>query len=487
MNKSIAVMPLIEGKLTDSTASDTFEVINPANGKPLFSIPVGSEEDVNRAVASARTAFDDGRWCQTPPSSRKKSLHRFADLVEKEATALDMLDAEEMGKPVGVGFSNALSSADTIRFNAESVDKLSGDVFNSDCNSFVTQRRVPVGVVAAITPWNFPTACAVGKIAPVLAAGNTLVLKPSELSSRSAMRLAQLALEAGIPPGVFNVVPGTGDRVGKALALHQQVDLITFTGSTAVGRSIMQYAAQSNLKRVMLECGGKSPHIVFDDGIDLDAAADGIAHFILTNQGQICIAGTRLLVQETIEEALLEKVTSRFQQAVIGDPLDPDTTFGPIATQQQFNRVMDYIDLGRESGAELVTGGKRLLEETGGYFIQPTIFQNVKPDAQIAQEEIFGPVLSTITFSNEAEAVRIANSTCYALMAYVWTNDLSTGMRVANSIHSNVAIFSGKPTTLGAGHAASGEPAGLSGFGAVSGLAGMESYLRRKTHHFLYG
>ena len=487
MNKSIAVMPLIEGKLTDSTASDTFEVINPANGKPLFSIPVGSEEDVNRAVASARTAFDDGRWCQTPPSSRKKSLHRFADLIETEASTLDALDAEEMGKPIGVGFSNALSTADTMRFNAEAVDKLSGDVFNSDCNSFVTQRRVPVGVVAAITPWNFPTACAVGKIAPVLAAGNTLVLKPSELSSRSAMRLAQLALEAGIPPGVFNVVPGTGDRVGKALALHQQVDLITFTGSTAVGRSIMQYAAQSNLKRVMLECGGKSPHIVFDDGIDLDAAADGIAHFILTNQGQICIAGTRLLVQETIEEALLEKVTSRFQQAVIGDPLDPDTTFGPIATQQQFNRVMDYIDLGRESGAELVTGGKRLLKETGGYFMEPTLFKGVQADARIAQEEIFGPVLSTITFTDEAEAIRIANSSCYGLSAYVWTTNLSTGMRVADNLDSNAAILSGRSSSEGAVHASSSEPAGLSGFGTEGGIAGVESYLRRKNHYFLYG
>ena len=488
MSKSITVMPFIEGKLTDSTTNNsTFEVINPANGKPLHSIPVGSEEDVNRAVASARTAFDDGRWTDTPPSSRKKILHRFADLIEKEASKLDALDAEEMGKPISVEFCNSVAAAGLMRFYAEALDKLSGDVFNSDKNSFVTQRHVPFGVVGAIVPWNFPAYCVVLKCAPALAAGNTLVLKPSELSSRSAIRLAQLGLEAGIPPGVFNVIPGTGEVVGKALALHHQVELITFTGSTAVGRSIMQYAAQSNLKRVMLECGGKSPHIVFDDGVDLDTAADTVTQLILTNQGQICSAGTRLLVQNSIEEALVDKVASRFKKAVIGDPLDPDTTFGPLATEKQCTRAMQYIDIGCRSEAKLITGGKRVLAETGGYFIEPTLFQNVKPDAPLAQEEIFGPVLSTITFANEEEAIRIANNTQYALMAYVWTHDLGTGLRIADGIHSNAAILSGKPSTEGAGHAASGEPSGLSGFGVESGLAGLESYLRRKTHSFLYG
>ena len=487
MSKPIAVKPLIEGKFTDSTASDTFEVINPANGKPLFSIPVGSEEDINRAVTSARAAFDDGRWCQTPPSVRKKILHCFADLIEKEAATLDTLDAEEMGKPISIEFCNSAAAAGLMRFYAEALDKLSGDVFNSDRNSFVTQRHVPMGVVGAIVPWNFPAYCVVLKCAPALAAGNTLVLKPSELSSRSAIRLAQLALEAGVPPGVFNVVPGTGEIIGKTLALHQQVDLITFTGSTAVGRSIMQYAGQSNLKRVMLECGGKSPHIVFDDGVDLDTAADAVAQLILTNQGQICSAGTRLLVQETIEEALLEKIARRFKKIVMGDPLDPETTFGPLSTAKQYARVIRYIESGRESGSTLITGGEKALEETGGNFIEPTLFQGVKADEPLAQEEIFGPVLSTITFADEADAIRIANNTRYALMAYVWTHNLGTGMRIADNIHSNAAILSGKPSNEGAGHAASGDPAGLSGFGAESGLAGMESYLRRKTHSFLYG
>jgi len=487
MSDSIKLMPLIEGRSTDSTAKNTFEVVNPTNGKPLLSIPVGSEEDVNRAVASARTAFDDGRWHQTPPSSRKEILHRFASLIEKEATALDALDAEEMGKPISVEFCNSIAAAGLMHFYAEALDKLSGDVFNSDKHSFVTQQRVPVGVVGAIVPWNFPAYCVVLKCAPALAAGNTLVLKPSELSARSAIRLAQLALEAGIPPGVFNVVPGTGEIVGKALALHQQVDLITFTGSTAVGRSIMQYAGQSNLKRVMLECGGKSPHIVFDDGVDLDAAADAVTQLILTNQGQICSAGTRLLVQDTIEEALLEKIANRFKQVRIGNPLDPKTTFGPLATAKQYARVMHYIDIGRDSGAKLITGGGGALADTDGYFVEPTLFQGVKADAPLAQEEIFGPVLSSITFRDEDEAIRIANNTDYALAAYAWTTNLNRGMRLASEIRSSVSIYSNKPSGEGAGHAASYEPTGQSGFGAESGIAGMESYLRRKTASFNYG
>lgn len=487
MIETVTVMPLIEGKQTDSTATDSVEVVNPANGKVLFSIPVGTAEDINHAVASARLAFDDGRWSQKPPSMRKTILYCFADLIEKNANALDALDAEEMGKPISVEFCNSVAAAGLMRFYAEAVDKLSGDIFNSDSNSFVTQRRVPVGVVGAIVPWNFPAYCAVLKCAPALAAGNTLVLKPSELSSRSAILLAQLALEAGIPPGVFNVVPGIGETVGQALALHQQVDLITFTGSTAVGRSIMQYAGQSNLKRVMLECGGKSPHIVFDDGVDLDIAADAVTQLILTNQGQICSAGTRLLVQDTIEETLLEKIASRFKQIVIGDPLNPNTTFGPLATEKQCARVMRYIELGRESGAKLITGGEKTLVDSGGNFIEPTLFQGVKVDSPLAQEEIFGPVLSTFRFKDEEEAIRMANSTAYALSAYAWTTSLTRGMRLANEIQSSVSIYSQKPSGEGAGHAVSYEPTGQSGYGAESGIAGMESYLRRKTASFNYG
>ena len=486
MTKAITVMPFIEGKLIDSRSNDTFDVINPTNGTLLHQIPTGCEEDVNQAVISARLAFDDGRWSKTPPPSRKTILYRFAELIERNASRLDALDAEEMGKPISVTYCNSAAAAGLMRFYAEAIDKLSGDVFNSDTNSFVAQRRVPVGVVGAIVPWNFPAYCVVLKCAPALAAGNTLVLKPSELSSRSAILLAQLALEAGVPPGVFNIIPGTGEEVGKALALHQQVDLITFTGSTAVGRSIMRYAGESNLKRVMLECGGKSPHIVFDDGVDLDTAADTITQLMLTNQGQICSAGTRLLVQDSIEEALLEKVSKRFESMVIGDPLDPKTTFGPLATAKQYDRVKRYIAVGQESSAKLITGGETTLKDSGGYFIKPTLFRGVNADDPLAQEEIFGPVLSTITFTDEVEAIRIANSTQYALMAYVWTHDLGRGMRIADQIHSNAAIASGTPTTQGAGHAVSGEPAGLSGFGSESGLAGMESYLRRKTNIFMY-
>lgn len=475
-----AVVPFIEGELTDSVAEATVEVVNPSNGRRLFAIPAGCETDVNCALGSSRRAFDDGRWSEAPPSFRKKTLHNLADLIAAEAPALDELDAGEMGKPVGETLFNAAAAAELMRFYAEAIDKVMGNVFASDKNSFVAQRRVPRGVVAAIVPWNFPTFNAVLKVAPALAAGNCVVLKPSELASRSALRLAQLALRAGLPPGVLNVVPGLGETVGRALGLHMEVDMISFTGSTEVGKLMLQYAGQSNLKVVTAECGGKSPQIVFDDGVDLDAAANSIAGFLLTNQGQICSVGSRLLVQRSIEPVLVEKITARFKQVVMGDALDSRTTFGPLASARQCERVMEYIEMAVADGAELVTGGRKALRETGGYFVDPTIFRAVKPAARIAQEEIFGPVLSVIPFTDEAEAIRLANGTLYGLSANVWTSNLSTGMRMAKSIRSTVLINAVAPRGEGPGHAFSCEPSGQSGLGTEGGLAGLESYMRRQ-------
>jgi acyl-CoA reductase-like NAD-dependent aldehyde dehydrogenase len=470
-----------------SKGESSVDVINPSTGQRCLSIPIGCDEDVDRAVASAREAFDDGRWSDAPPSLRKRVLHRLADLIEANAADLDALDAAEMGKPISVDFANATSAASLVRFYAEAVDKVMGDVYSSDKSSFVAQRRVPRGVVAAVVPWNFPVYCAALKIAPALAAGNCAVLKPSEMSSRSALRVGQLALEAGLPPGVLNVVLGLGETVGRALGLHQQVDMMTFTGSTAVGKLMMQYAGQSNMKVVMTECGGKSPQIVFDDGVDLDAASEAIAAFLLTNQGQVCSVGSRLLVQRSIESSVLERISNRVQRIVIGEALDPKTTFGPLASAQQCARVMRYIDGAGADGAELVTGGRRVMQETGGYFVEPTIFRRVAPGARIAQEEIFGPVLSVITFEDEQDAMRIANGTPYALAAYVWTASLSTGMKMARGIRSTVLVNAAAPIGEGAGHAASTEPTGRSGNGAESGLAGMESYLRRHFVMFNHG
>jgi acyl-CoA reductase-like NAD-dependent aldehyde dehydrogenase len=475
-----AVAPFIEGTFSTSDNEARVEVINPSNGQRCLSISAGCEADVNRAVFSARRAFEEGRWSETPPSLKKKVLHCLAELIEVEAAALDALDAGEMGKPVSVGFCNAAAAAGLVRFYAEAVDKVTGDVFTSDKNSFVAQRRVPRGVVAAIVPWNFPTFNAVLKVAPALAAGNCVVLKPSELSSRSAIRLAQLAAQAGLPPGVLNVVPGLGKTVGRALGLHMEVDMVAFTGSTAVGKLMLQYAGQSNMKSVQTECGGKSPQIVFADGVDLDAASEAIAGFLLTNQGQICSVGSRLLVERSIESVMLEKISAQFKRIVMGNALDPKTTFGPLVSAQQCARVMDYIDTAQADGAQLIAGGQRALQESGGCFVEPTLFRAVLTTARIAQEEIFGPVLSVIPFEDEAQAIRIANGTPYGLSAYVWTASLSTGMRLAKAIRSEVVVNAATPSGEGAGHAVSSEPAGQSGIGVEGGLAGMQSYLRRQ-------
>jgi acyl-CoA reductase-like NAD-dependent aldehyde dehydrogenase len=473
------VAAFIDGAYSGSDSDAGVEVTNPSNGRHLMTIPAGTAADVDRAVASARRSFADGRWSEAPPSFRKKRLHRFAELIAAHSKELDVLDAGEMGKPVGTAAFSATGAADVMHFNAEAVDKILGDVYGSDRSSLVVQRRVPRGVVAAVVPWNFPTFNAVLKVAPALAAGNCVVLKPSELSSRSALNLAQLALEAGVPEGVLNVVPGLGETVGRALGLHTDVDMIAFTGSTKVGKLMLQYAGQSNMKAVQAETGGKSPQIVFADGVNLDAASDSIAGFLLINQGQICSVGSRLLVQRSIENVMIEKVTARMKQIVMGDALDTNTTFGPLVSARQRDRVMGYIDGAQAEGAQLVTGGRRAMKELGGYFVEPTVFRNVSPKARIAQEEIFGPVLSVIPFEDEAEAIRIANGTVYGLAAYVWTATLSTGMRMAKGIRSMVLINSAAPSGEGPGHAGSWEPAGQSGVGIEGGVAGLESYLRR--------
>lgn len=476
------VAPFIDGRLSQSLSDASIPVVNPSNGQPLATIPAGCEADVDHAVISSRHAFDDGRWSEVPPSVRKRVLHGFADLIAENSAALDALDAGEMGKPVSETFSNAAASAGLMRFYAESLDKINGSVFSSDKTSLVVHRREPRGVVAAVVPWNFPTFVIVLKLAPALAAGNCVILKPSELASRSAMLLADLAIKAGLPPGVLNVVPGVGETVGRALGLHMNVDMVSFTGSSEVGKLMLQYAGQSNMKVVMAECGGKSPQIVFDDGVDLDAAADAIAKLIMVNQGQLCGTGSRLLVQRSIESKMVERVVANFKRIAMGDALDPKTTFGPLASAQQCARVERYIQSARPDGAELVVGGRRVLTDTGGYFVEPTLFRNVPLTARIAREEIFGPVLSVIPFADEAEAIRIANGTMYGLLGFVWTADLSTGMRMAKSIRSPVFVNGAAPSGEGVGHGISLEPFGQSGVGPEGGLPGMESYLRR---HFI--
>jgi acyl-CoA reductase-like NAD-dependent aldehyde dehydrogenase len=474
------VGPFFDGRHHESSSTESHQVVTPSTGARLMELPVGSDVDADKAVACSRAAFEDGRWKDAPPSAKKQTLRRFAEFVSANAAELDSLDADEMGKPVREVLFNASIAASLIAFYAEAIDKVTGDVYNSDKNSLCAQRLVPRGVVAASVSWNFPTCNAVLKVAPALAAGNSVVLKPSELSSRSALRLAQLAVEAGVPPGVLNVVPGLGETVGRALGLHRDVDMMAFTGSTAVGKLMLQYAGQSNMKVVLAECGGKSPHIVFEDFADSEGVADYVARLLVTNQGQICGTGSRLLVERSIQARIVDRIVAKVKEVRIGNARDPNTTFGPLASEKQLARVMRYIETAPAEGATLAAGGKRALPDSGGYFVEPTIFCNVAPRSGIAQEEIFGPVLSVIPFDSEEEAIRLANGTIYGLVAYAWTTDLSRAMRLVKGIRSSLLINAAPPVGEGPGHAFSSEPSGQSGVGTEGGIPGMESYMRRQ-------
>ncbi|WP_326429265.1 aldehyde dehydrogenase [Stutzerimonas frequens] len=427
----------IQGEYTEAQAGDRFDCISPVDGRVLAQVASCDQADAERAVASARAAFEAGSWARLAPAKRKAVLIRFADLLEANREELALLETLDMGKPIGDSLAVDIpGAARALRWSGEAIDKIYDEVAATPHDQLGLVTREPVGVVAAIVPWNFPLMMACWKLGPALATGNSVVLKPSEKSPLTAIRIAQLAIDAGIPAGVLNVLPGYGHTVGKALALHMDVDTLVFTGSTRVAKQLMIYAGESNMKRVWLEAGGKSPNIVFADAPDLQAAAQAAAGAIAFNQGEVCTAGSRLLVERSIRERFLPMVVEALKGWKPGNPLDPATNVGALVDTQQLNTVLGYIDAGREAGAQVLIGGQRTLEETGGLYVEPTIFDGVSNAMKIAQEEIFGPVLSVISFDSAEEAIAIANDTPYGLAAAVWTADLSKAHRTARALRA---------------------------------------------------
>jgi len=430
----------IDGHYVDATTGKTFESISPVDGKLITNVSECDIDDINKAVKAAREVFEKGSWSRMAPSKRKKILFNFADLMKRNILELGILETLNMGKPISTATGDIAACINCTRWYAEAIDKIYDDVAPTSDNLLATITREPLGVVGAVTPWNYPLLMACWKFAPALATGNSFILKPAEQSPLSALRVAELAIEAGMPEGVFNVVPGFGPTAGKALGMHMDVDKLGFTGSTEVGRYFLSYSGQSNMKRVSLECGGKSPNIIFADAPDLDHAAQMAADGMFGNSGQVCDAPSRLLVQKSIKDEFLEKVVNYSKPWMPDDPFNPETLMGTIVDKTQTEKILNYIDTGKSEGASVIAGGDQVKQDTGGYYINPTVFKDVKNEMTVAKEEIFGPVLCAIDFENEDDALQIANDTNYGLNAMIWSNDLNKVHKLAKRIKSGKVL-----------------------------------------------